>query len=592
MNASLDLVFLWHMHQPDYRDHGAGKNAGESGGAFVLPWVYLHALKDYADMAAHLERHPKIRAVVNFVPVLLDQIEDYVDQFATGHFRDPLLRLLAAPDLDGLSGSERDFLLNACFLSNHTTMLAPFHRYQRLHDLYRELVRESPAALAYLSGAYFADLVTWYHLAWTGESERRREPMLVELMSKGEGYTLADRQALLTHIGDTLRHIIPRYRALADRGQIEISSTPQTHPLAPLLLDFGVARETLPEAPLPLTAAYPGGRSRVDAQIEAARASHNHRFGTPPLGMWPAEGAVSSAFVQQLAAHGCRWIASGEGVLRASLKQSGIDNLRAAYQPWQLEKAPGLTLFFRDERLSDLIGFEYAKWHGQDAARHFVTELETILAATPPGERAVVSIIMDGENAWEHYPYNAYFFFEDLYTLLDEHPNIRTTTFAELLARKEESRAATLPVLTAGSWVFGTLSTWIGEPDKNRAWDLLCGAKQSYDMVMASGRLGEAERNAATAQLSICESSDWFWWFGDYNPATAVASFDQLFRRNLANLYHLLHLAPPVPLETPISGVRPATHDTDAQAKSTATYSSIGGGSGTMRRAQEHPSPP
>ncbi len=582
MNASLDLVFLWHMHQPDYRDHHSGGDEG----AFVLPWVYLHALKDYTDMAAHLERHPRIHAVVNFVPVLLDQIEDYIDQFDTGNFRDPLLRVLATPDLKRLSDSERSFLLHACFLSNHTTMLAPFPHYQRLHDLYRYLVRENVTALAYLSTAYFTDLITWYHLAWTGETERRREPILAELMSKGEAYTLADRQALLTLIGKTLRALIPRYRALAERGQIELSSTPQTHPLAPLLLDFGSAHETLPDAPLPFTAAYPGGRSRVDAQIEDARASHARRFGKAPLGMWPAEGAVSDAFVQQLAAHGCRWIASGEGVLRASLKNSAItDNEgRAAYQPWRLAKAPGLTLFFRDERLSDMIGFEYAKWHGKDAARHFIGELEAILAATPPGERAVVSIIMDGENAWEHYPYNGYFFFEDLYTLLDEHPDIHTTTFAELIGRTEPPPSATLPALTAGSWVFGTLSTWIGDPDKNHAWDLLCGAKQSYDMVMASGRLDEAERKAATAQLAICESSDWFWWFGDYNPATAVASFDQLFRRNLANLYRLLHLSPPTQLETPISSGHKAAQDAASQAK----YGTSG--SGAMRRAQEHPS--
>ena len=584
MNASLDLVFLWHMHQPDYRDHRAG--AGES--SFVLPWVYLHAIKDYTDMAAHLERHPQMRAVVNFVPVLLEQIEDYVAQFDTGNFRDPLLRLLAMPSLDHLDhldNDERNYLLQACFRSNHSTMLAPFPRYQRLHDLYRELTRHGEAALSYLSGAYFADLVTWYHLAWTGESERRSQPVIAELMSKGEAYTLADRHALLELIGKALRNLIPRYRALAERGQIELSCTPQTHPLAPLLLDFNVAREAMPDAPLPQTAGYPGGRSRVDAQIEDAYASHTQRFGAPPCGMWPAEGAISSAFVQQLAAHGCRWIASGEGVLRATLKQAGQNNPRAAYRPWQLEKnsAPGLTLFFRDERLSDMIGFEYAKWHGQDAARHFVGALEAILADTPPGERAVVSIIMDGENAWEHYPYNAHYFFEDLYSQLEKHPAIHTTTFGAVLERTEQAPPNVLPGLVAGSWVFGTLSTWIGDPDKNRAWELLCAAKQSYDLVMASDRLDARQRNAATAQLAICESSDWFWWFGDYNPATAVASFDQLFRRNLANLYRLLHLAPPAQLDVPISSSQAQQNTGNADAHTRQSSN------GSMRRSQEHP---
>jgi len=575
MTPPLELVFLWHMHQPDYRDARTGE--------FVLPWVYLHSIKDYADMAAHLERHTYIHAVVNFVPVLLDQIEDYVAQFDSGKYRDPLLRLLARSDLDHLSPAECDLLLKTCFSSNHTTMLAPFPSYQRLHDLYVNLTHGDKTGLNYLSGAYFADLITWYHLAWTGETERRRQPKLAELMGKGVGYDFSDRQSLLTLIGRILRNIIPRYRALAESGRIELSSTPQTHPLAPLLLDFNSARESQPDAPLPASSAYPGGRSRVAAQIDAARDSHARRFGAPPVGMWPAEGAVSTAFVQQLATHGCRWIASGEGVLKASLNRAGITDGRAAYKPWRLEGAPGLSLFFRDERLSDLIGFEYSKWHGQDAALHLVTELEAIRAATPKGERAIVSIIMDGENAWEHFPYNGHYFLEDLYTRLEDHPDIRTTTYAEVLDRANVPSSATLPVLSAGSWVFGSMSTWIGDKDKNRAWDLLCAAKQSYDRVMGSERLSAEERQAATAQLANCESSDWFWWFGDYNPAAAVASFDRLFRQNLANLYRLLHLSPPTQLEVPISGERLGSHDTDSHSIGQAA------GSGAMRRAQESP---
>ncbi|QDX82338.1 glycoside hydrolase [Denitratisoma sp. DHT3] len=542
---SLDLVFLWHMHQPDYRNHDSGEH--------VLPWVYLHALKDYADMAAHLERHPAIRAVVNFVPVLVEQIEDYCRQFELGRFRDPLLRLLAEPDLDDLSTADRALLLNACFRSNHATMLTPFPRYQRLHDLYNLLDREGEVALHYLSGSYLADLVTWYHLVWCGESERRQHQLLAELMSKGEGYSLENRQQLLALIGRILQGLIPRYRALQERGQIELSATPQTHPLAPLLLDFQAARESLPEAPLPLAVEYPGGRTRVATQIEQGRQSHQRYFGAAPAGMWPAEGAISTPLLPLLAAGGCRWIASGQGVLRHSLRTQGIRDEQAPYHPWRCGAAPTLTLFFRDERLSDLIGFEYAKWHGRDAARHFVAQLEAIEAAAPEGATPVVSVILDGENAWEHYPYNAYYFFDDLYALLEQHPTIRTATYRELLDRDPPPAAATLPAITAGSWVFGTLSTWIGDADKNRAWDLLCSAKRSYDLVLSSGRLSAEERARAEAQLAICESSDWFWWFGDYNPQGAVASFDHLYRDNLRRLYRLLQIQPPPQLDVPIS---------------------------------------
>ena len=561
MSEALDLVFLWHMHQPDYRDH--------TGGDIQLPWTYLHALKDYTDMAAHLERHPGIRCVVNFVPVLLDQIEDYCRQFDSGRFRDPLLRLLATPTLDDLPLSDRRLLLNACFRSHHDTMLTPFPRYQRLYGLYRQLAREGDAALAYLSGAYYADLVTWYHLSWTGETERRSQPLLAELMSKGEGYTFGERRALLELIGQTLQRLLPRWRALQQRGQVELSATPDTHPLAPLLLDFACARETLPEAPLPFAQTYPGGRSRLDAHIAAALARHAERFGAPPAGMWPAEGAISTAVVHQFGQHGCRWIASGEGVLRNSLAAAGIDGTRAAYRPWRLANSTEPVIFFRDERLSDLIGFEYSKWHGRDAAGHFIHELEAIRAATPADETAIVAVILDGENAWEHYPYNGYYFFDDLYNLLENHPFIRTTTFDALLAN--DPPCGTLPTVVAGSWVYGTLSTWIGDAEKNRAWELLCAAKQSYDLVVGSGRLSPAEVAAAERQLAICESSDWFWWFGDYNPSITVTSFDHLFRRNLANLYRLLKLHPPPQLDAPISA---------------GSNSALGG---TMRRATENP---
>ena len=565
----LDLVLLWHMHQPDYRDRASGD--------FAMPWTYLHALKDYTDMAAHLERHPGIRAVVNFVPVLLDQIEDYVRQFQTGAFRDPLLRLLQRPSLDDLSDAERTLLLAACFRCHHPTMLAPFPRYARLHELHESLAREGPAALAYLSGAYCADLVTWYHLVWTGESERRREPLLAELMAKGEGYDVADRRSLLAYIGRTLAALVSRYRALQARGQIELSATPYSHPLAPLLLDFAAARESQPDAPLPLAAHYPGGRERLEQHFAAARQSHAERFGVAPTGMWPAEGALSAGVVRMAAAAGCRWLASGENVLKNSLGAPPPD---AAYRPWQLSGAPGLSLFFRDDRLSDLIGFEYAKWHGRDAAAHFVVQLEEIAASTTDAAVPVVSVILDGENAWEFYPYNGFYFFEDLYGLLENHPAIRTRTCADIVAQQDAGAAPpapSLPGLTAGSWVYGTLSTWIGDPAKNHAWDLLCAAKQSYDRVMASGRLTAAERAAAEAQLAICESSDWFWWFGDYNPAAAVTGFDRLFRHNLANLYRCLQLAPPAQLAVPIATGNPGA--------------AVAAG-GTMRRAGEGPPHP
>ncbi|SFW25084.1 Alpha-amylase/alpha-mannosidase, GH57 family [Nitrosovibrio sp. Nv17] len=544
------FVLLWHMHQPDYRNYDTGE--------FTLPWVYLHAIKDYTDMAAHFESHPAMRGVVNFVPVLLDQIEDYAVQFATGEIRDPLLRLLATPDLDQVSAQDRLRVFDSCFRSNHVTMMQPYPAYKRLYDIHETLRGYGESDLDYLSAQYLADLLVWYHLAWTGESVRRSHEGVVRLMQQGGNFSSTDRRELFDLIGILVRGLIPRYRALAESGQIELSTTPHSHPLAPLLIDFSSARDSLPHESLPSEPAYPGGRERVALHLASAIESHARRFGGRPEGVWPAEGAISAPFLEILAEQGCRWSASGETVLANSLRHAHAgqplpERDRYLYRPYRLEGAAGgVTCFFRDERLSDMIGFEYAKWFGRDAAEHLVRSLEEIGRNALPGEQPVVSVILDGENAWEYYPYNGYYFLNDLYEMLEHHPSIRTTTYRDYLDSAAPAETAILPVLTAGSWVYGTFSTWIGDHDKNRAWDLLCAAKRGYDEAVRSGRLSAEEILEAERQLVSCESSDWFWWLGDYNPPHVVSSFDQLFRDNLINLYGLLRLPVPENVFEPI----------------------------------------
>ncbi len=551
----LDLVLLWHMHQPDYRDQASGE--------FLLPWVYLHAIKDYTDMAWHLEHHPGMRAVVNWVPVLLDQLEDYAEQFAGGKLRDPLLRLLAHDPAQPLVASERACIAERCLHGNNTGTIQHYPPYKRLHELYRICDGHGHAALAYLSDEFFYDVLVWYHLAWTGETVRRESELVPRLMAIGEYFGYEHRRQLLQLIGELVSGVIGRYARLAAKGQIELSTTPHYHPLAPLLLDFQSAREAEPKAALPETADYPGGRERVAAHLCSALASHERRFGAAPRGLWPAEGSVSAPLLGLLSDKGIAWAASGEQVLANSLgtAQSGEARPRYLYRPYRLPAAAGLVLFFRDDKLSDRIGFEYQKWHGSDAAANFVGELEHIAAQALPHERPLVSVILDGENAWEHYPYNAYYFLSALYQTLETHPTIRSTTFSAFLQEAAAPAPAgpapaavhSLERLVAGSWVFGNFATWIGSSDKNRAWDELCAAKQSFDLVKASGRLSPERLAAAERQLADCEGSDWFWWFGDYNPSVSVASFDRLYRSKLANLYRLLELPAPASLAEPIS---------------------------------------
>ena len=550
----LYLNLYWHMHQPDYRDTISGQ--------YILPWTYLHAMKDYTDMAYHLEANPKAKATFNFVPVLLDQLEDYEEQFLSGHVRDPLLAMLARENLEYLNKDERCLIVDSCFKSHHEKMLEPFAHYQRLLNIYNALQVQGSTASNYLSGQYMADLLVWYHLAWTGESIRRNNAFVQSLLEKGSQFTYEERTALFKLIGELIAGLIPRYKKLQTSGQIEISSTPHYHPILPLLLDFKSTRDAMPFAPLPACTSYPGGRLRAKAHVESAKKSHQKRFGELPVGMWPAEGAVSQAGLLLMAEQGVAWAATGEGVLANSLYKSSETGAIPSrdeylYRPYRISNGVNeITCFFRDDNLSDKIGFEYSKLHASEAVADFIASLEAIYADNDSDEHRVVSVILDGENAWEYYPYNAYYFLNELYEALTEHAHIEMTTFSDVVERANKHKKIDMPDLpkvAAGSWVYGSFSTWIGSADKNLAWDLLCDAKKQYDQVMQSGLLSEMESAACERQLSICEGSDWFWWFGDYNSSVSVDSFDRLYRRNLANLYRLLKLPIPQTLSQPIS---------------------------------------
>ena len=546
----LRVVLCWHMHQPEYRDLISGE--------YQLPWTYLHAIKDYVDMAAHLESVPEARAVVNFAPVLLDQLNDYANQLhgylndATS-LRDPLLAALDEPALP-VRREQRLDLMKACLRANKERLIDPYPAYKRLAEI-TEWLDDKPDAIMYMGEQFLSDLLVWYHLAWLGETVRRHDARVERLMGKGTGFSLHDRRELLEIIADSVCGVIPRYRALAERGQVELSVNPYAHPIVPLLLDLGSARQALPEEPLPLSANYPDGEQRARWHIQQGLATFERCFGFKPAGCWPSEGSVSDATLQILAESGFRWAASGGSVLHNSLKTVGsvteATREQRVYRPYRIADGGDIACFFRDDGLSDKIGFTYATWHGDDAVNNFVHHLETIDAACNDGGDYLVPIILDGENAWEYYPNNGYYFLSALYARLAEHPRIHLTTFSDYL--RDGGQVATMPRLVAGSWVYGTFSTWIGDKDKNRAWDILGDAKRAFDKAVATGYLVGDHREAAERQLAVCEGSDWFWWFGDYNPSGAVLDFERLFRLHLANLYHMMGEEPPDYLAQTIS---------------------------------------
>ena len=562
-SQKLKLVLCWHMHQPNYKDGLDGE--------YRLPWVYLHAIKDYTDMVAYLESCPDARVVVNFTPVLLDQLSEYAQQMRHWLDRggkqaqdvfmsDGLLNLVSGAAPIPQAVDDKLKIISDCQRAYAPMMIDTLPDFRKLldvvkHDTKPEVEDLSHFQISYLTDQFFIDLLMWYHIAWMGSALKKADRRVQRLMQKKGCFSSDDQRLLIEVIADAIEGVIPRYKRLQDNGQIEISMTPHDHPIVPLLIDFKSMRDAMPDAPMPSYKTYPGGSDRAMWHMQEGLNVFQRYFGCKPKGVWLSEGALSDAAINLLDKFNIQWTASGEGVWRHSYESEVSAEVLASKVP--LYEATKLAdkncaLFFRDDGLSDLIGFQYKDWKAEDAVDNFIHHLENI--ADNLGDEVdqhVVSVILDGENAWEYYSDNAAHFLTNLYQELSKSAKIEMTTFSEALASNIKEHH--LSTLKAGSWVYGSFSTWIGEKDKNAAWDLLVEVKQTYDQVLSLGNLTNEQMQAATEQLAICEASDWFWWFGGYNPSDSVKDFDELYRRHLRRLYDLLGVDCPEMVDVSLS---------------------------------------
>jgi alpha-amylase/alpha-mannosidase (GH57 family) len=539
MRAPIRLALIWHFHQPDYTDPATAAPA--------MPWTRLHALKDYSDMAAFIERHPSVRATFNVVTTLLDQLQALAHQSVRP---DPFLAL-ALKDPAEMSPEERALVIGHFFSLNRDRMAVGLKRLDELHALRGSAPAAEigeDVALRFDDQA-ICDLQVLFHLAWSGPL-LRSDPLIAALRAKGRGFTAEDKRALFARQQEFLGDVIPRWRRLYDAGQVELSITPYFHPILPLLCDLGSAWEALPDLRLP-PGRFQHGED-ADLQLVKAMEAFSTTFGRRAAGGWPSEGAVSEAALLRMHAAGYRWAASDEDVLFASLGETlpvdpAAREARRAellYRPWRHGDGP--VLLFRDHDLSDRIGFAYATRSADDASRDFVGRLLQLRDALPDDEtRYVVSVILDGENAWEHYPDSAAPFFDALYGQLAAEPDIETVTASQAA---DAEHARTLPRVVAGSWIYRNLATWVGHPEKNRAWELLTAARDAVVTARGNARW----EDPAWRLILAAEGSDWFWWYGDDHPTAYGAEFDAGFRDKLRGAYAAAGLAVPAELDEPI----------------------------------------
>jgi alpha-amylase/alpha-mannosidase (GH57 family) len=542
------LSIIWHQHQPVYYKD-------PETGVYEKPWVRVHAAKDYVDMAAMLKNYPNIHVTFNLTPSLIRQLDD----FQAG--AKDLYWVMAEVPAKQLTDEQKQFLLDRFFDTNRK-IIARFPRYQ-------ELLQKRDSGDEYTSQD-FLDLQVLFNLAWTDPDWLAQDP-LASLVTKGSNFQESDKAIVFAEHLKLISEVIPVHKELQDAGQIEVTMTPYAHPILPLLMNTRLALVANPSMDLP-SKEFSYWQDAI-AQVELGVQLYEDHFGRVPRGMWPAEGAVAQEIVNMVSKAGIQWMASDEGVLAASL---GMDSFtrdskevvtepNILYRPYYVEskQGNGLVMVFRDIVISDKVGFTYSGVDSTAAAKDFINRIHAIrdsLISSGATGPHLVSVILDGENAWENYDNDGKEFLNSLYTGLSNDPLIRTVTPSEFISIAPDQPK--IDDLWAGSWINHDFSTWIGEDEENRAWDYLATARELLQKYMTGNRQTTAEAlQQAENYMYIAEGSDWFWWFGTDQNSGSDEAFDQQFRNTLKQVYLSLDEAPPNELDVPIIPLKPIAAD-------------------------------
>jgi alpha-amylase/alpha-mannosidase (GH57 family) len=541
------LVVLWHMHQPQYRDPETGR--------YVLPWTRLHALKDYWGMVEMLREFPNFHATFNVVPSLGMQLEEY----ASGNFIEPWFSL-AFKNAEELTREDKAEIIARAFQVNHERLMSRWPRFVELFEWSRPA--GGAQALVSFTLRDWRDLQLLSQLAWMEESWFETDDVVSRLATKGKDYTEKDKSALRKKQLEFLGLVLPAYRDAAQRGQIEISTTPFYHPILPLICDSDIARVANPATPLPRRA-Y---RRPEDAreQLQLAREYHKRVFGVKPAGLWPSEGSVSDQALAIASEEGFEWFGTDEGVLGRTLNVgffrdgNGIPaNADRLYKPWRVQLGGNsIAGLFRDHHLSDLVGFVYSRMEGKAAAADLHIRMRHLGESMQGDQPLTICLFLDGENAWEYYPWNGRAFLREFYGRIQGDQDFRALTATEAIAAAGE-----IPVTTGifpASWINANFDVWIGHAEDVAAWELLWDAREAYARALEARKQGRADAPTETAlkeaheSLLAAEGSDWCWWFGPEHSTANDAEFDALFRKLLTAIYLALGQVAPEELAKPI----------------------------------------
>ncbi len=526
--TELHIAFLWHMHQPNYRD--------PIKGFYTMPWVRLHATKAYYDMAFLAGRYPGMSLTFNLVPVLLDQIGDYA-----GGAEDFEL-ILSNKNPADLTVEEKEAILSRFFQANLTTMIKPFPRYIELLQ-YRGMNgtrSEIECAIKEFSAQDFLDLQVLFNLSWFGFSIRDEDDDIRKLIHKGRFYTLDDRNFVLEKQREIISKLASLYRNLWENGNIDITTSPFYHPILPLLCDTSCALEGMPGCLLPERQySYPEDAAR---QIEMGLEYMEKNFGKKPQGMWPSEGSVSPATLEIIRDSGVKWVATDELILAKSI--TNYDKNRDLYHPWN---SNDIALFFRDLGLSDQIGFVYARNPVSVAVDDFMGRLQSI-SNSGDGSPRCVSVILDGENPWETYPDSGKDFLNELYARILSEKWLKPVTFTKFL--EENPPTSNIKSIFPGSWINANFYTWVGDQEEADAWDVLKNAREALSDKQKT--LSKEESKEAWLEIFSAEGSDWFWWYGEDHASPNDLEFDRLFRAHIERVYNIIGIDIPAEIREPI----------------------------------------